>query len=217
MAHTVVIQCQLPILPPSLLPPTRPNLAPATQSGSTMHGVRCLVAIGKTLCLTAMFFRGFAAMWVQNTGRHTHTMHKHTDTYKQTSPLHPPLDVWLTNEGPRPIPLHLQQRRPESHGYSEPTDSPAHRFRQGGAGRDDIVWCHSGAEKLRKGGHPYSATAGTKTHHQHLFASSTFHALSITPHTHAHTHLFSPIVYLLTLPPITNLPETTKSSMPPGL
>lgn len=54
-----------------------------------MHGVRCLVAIGKTLCLTAMF----CDVSAEHRHTNTHTMHKHTDTYKQTSPLHPPLDV----------------------------------------------------------------------------------------------------------------------------
>lgn len=137
------------------------------------------------------------------------TMHKHTDTYKQTPP--PPLDVWLTNGGPRPIPLHLQQRRPESHGCSEPTDSPAHRFRQGGAGRDDGVWCHSKAEELGGGtleGILTLPPLAQKQRHQHLFSSSTFHAVCLLPHTRwltsvhtthtrTHTHSFFPIVYLL--------------------
>lgn len=47
--------CHPALSPPSPLPPNRPNLAPATLSGSSMRGVRCLVAIGKMLCLTAMF------------------------------------------------------------------------------------------------------------------------------------------------------------------
>lgn len=154
----------LPCLPPPPpLPPTRPNLAPATLSGSTMHSVRCLVAIGKTVCLPC--FEGLRP-YEHKTQAHTHIAQTHRHIQADI-PSPPPSVFWLTNGGPRPILPHLQQRRPESHGSSEPTDSPAHRFRQGGAGRDDWVWCHSREEKLggpwvMGGGHPYSALPAEK-------------------------------------------------------
>lgn len=75
-----------------------------------------------------------------------------THGHMNSPPAPPFLDIWLTDERLWPVLLHLQQRHPESHGFLEPTDSPAHRFRQGGAGREDKVWCHSSEGKVAGGG-----------------------------------------------------------------
>lgn len=105
-----------------------------------------------------------------------------THEHIQTDNPPPFLDIRLTNERPWPVSLHLQQRHPESHGFLEPTDSPAHRFRQGGAGREDKVWCHSREGKVAEGG-GWGGTSMTgwcscrSTSGPLLFSASSPHAL----------------------------------------